>query len=90
VINIYIGSGYPVVLCGSCFWCVCVCVCARAVLLLLCPLYKPVGVVLLRILCGFVVFLVVVHHIFCYIDILSWHRSLLLKVTICNIENIWV
>ena len=32
---------YPFVLWGSCVWCV------RAVLLLLCPLYNPFGVVLL-------------------------------------------
>jgi len=53
VIRTYIGSGYPFVLWGSCFWCVfvCVCVCVRAVLLLLCPLYNPVGVVLLSLLC---------------------------------------
>jgi len=30
--------------------CVCVCVCARAVLLMFCPFYVPIGVVLL-ILC---------------------------------------
>jgi len=37
-------------------------VCVRAVLLLLCPFYNPVGVVLLSfIVCGLVVFLVVVH-----------------------------
>ena len=29
VIGTYSGSGYPLVLWGSCFWCVCVCVCAR-------------------------------------------------------------
>jgi len=38
------GSGCPFVLWGSCFWCVCMCV--RAVLLL-CPFYNAVGVVLL-------------------------------------------
>ena len=38
---LYIGSGYPIVLCGSWFRFVC------AVLLLLCPLYNAVGVVLL-------------------------------------------
>jgi len=30
VIRTYIGSGYPFVLWGSCFWCVFVCVCVRA------------------------------------------------------------
>ena len=54
---VYIGSGYPFILWGFLFL-----VCVRAVLFLLCPLYNPVGVVLLSfILCGFVVFLVVVH-----------------------------
>ena len=46
MISTYIGSGYPLfsrVLVSG----VCVCV----VLLLLCPLYNPIGVVLLSFLC---------------------------------------
>ena len=52
---LYIGSGYSIVLSGSWFWFVC------AVLILLCPLYNAVGVVLLSFLFGLVVFLLVVH-----------------------------
>ena len=51
---VYIGSGYSTVLWGFLFL-----VCVHAVLLF-CPLYNPVGVVLLS-LCGLLVFLVVVH-----------------------------
>ena len=36
VISTYIGSGYPIVLLGSCFWCVRACVRSPP---FLCPLY---------------------------------------------------
>ena len=69
MISTYSGSGYPVVLWGSCFLCVCVCMWVRTVLLL-CPLYNLVGVVLLSFfVCG-LIFLLVVHKILCYVDIL--------------------
>ena len=54
---VYIGSGYPFVLWGSCFWCVCM----QSSSFLLCPFYNLVGVILLSfVVCG-LVFLVVIH-----------------------------
>jgi len=47
VISTYIGSGYPFVLWGSCFWCVCV--------------QSGWCRIVEFIVCGLVVFLVVVH-----------------------------
>ena len=61
------------------------CVCVRAVLLLLCPFYNPVGVVLLSFfVCSLAVFLVVVHWILCYVHILCCRRSLFVTVIYCN------
>jgi len=60
-------------------------VCVRAVLLLLCPFYNPVGIIMFSsIVCGLVVFLVVVHYILCYVDILCYRRSLFVAVLYNN------
>ena len=57
----------------------CVCVCARAVLLLLCLLYDPVGVILLD-------FFLLAHCIPCgrSLDFVLCRYSLLLKVAIAE------